>query len=150
MLDGWPIQIGVAMTRICAASTFDRIDGQASPSLVGGDAEPYVVIGDPDELTVDIVVGERGQHLAAEQFRARRGRRGLERAAEDQSFQGGHGTPDVIQGTRRSPDARTRPIETNERSFENNPLSVWFRCTKGWFSLTKGRGYYDQAGGSRS
>jgi hypothetical protein len=41
-------------------------------ALVGGDAELDAVVGDPDQVAVDVVVGERGEHLAAEEFAARR------------------------------------------------------------------------------
>jgi hypothetical protein len=35
-------------------------------------AELDAVVGDPDEFAIDVVVGERGEHLAAEEFAARR------------------------------------------------------------------------------
>jgi hypothetical protein len=59
-------------------------------ALVGGDTELHLVVHDADHLAVDVVIGERGEHLPTQQFCARRRRPGLERAAQHQGAEGCH------------------------------------------------------------
>ena len=66
-----------------AASSFARIVGPLVPvALVGADAEPDVVVDDPDHLAVDVVLCQLGQDLAPDEVRARLGR-GLGQGADE-------------------------------------------------------------------